>query len=49
MSEIAVINDNDNTNFAPSLFWLLCEIGISLLELCSLRKNTLAQNNHLQF
>ena len=51
---VAVINDNNN--FAPSIFWSLCEFvgdcfgpqyfssGASLPQ-----KNTLAQNNHLRF
>ena len=52
--KVAVINDNNN--FAPSLFWSLCEfvgdcfgprhftLGAALPQ-----KNTSAQNNHLQF
>ena len=52
--KVAVINDNNN--FAPSLFWSLCEFvgdcfgpryfssGAALPQ-----KNTSVQNNHLQF
>ena len=54
MSEIAVINDNNN--FAPSLFPLLWEIigdcfdAQYLWKLHALpQKNTLAPNTHLQF
>ena len=54
MSNIAIINDNNN--FAPSIFWSLCEfvgdcfgpryfsLGATLPQ-----KNTSVQNSHLRF
>ena len=53
---VKVVVINDNNNFAPSIFWSLCEFvgdcfgpwyfssGITLPQ-----KNTSVQNNHLRF
>ena len=47
MSNIAIINDNNN--FAPSIFWSLCEFVGDCFGPRYFSEGVSVQNNHLRF